>query len=141
MHLVGSASMVEQPAPCLEACPPHSYEVSFAHCHGCCVFRTSPATHSNPNPPAIPIQSRHSFRSGEGHSFRLEEGHQFRFDKGHSIRFKPATSGGLIRRTGRHFLLLRPALIEVVPLISILSAPVTRRSKMASATVGLLLPR
>ena len=41
----------------------------------------------------------------------------------------------------RHFLLLRPALIDVVPLITSSSAPVTRRSNMASATVGLLLPR
>lgn len=31
--------------------------------HFTCVFRTNPAKHSGPEPPAIPIQSCHSFRS------------------------------------------------------------------------------
>lgn len=85
-----------------------------------CVFWTTSAMHSSSNPPAILVRRRHPVRSDQGQVFRPKEGHSF--------RFKPATRAGCTAGSGDYFLDLRPALIEVVPLISIRSAPVTRRS-------------
>ena len=53
----------------------------------------------------------------------------------------PVVRVGGLQRQPCAFLVLRVARMDLLPLITTRSAPVTRRSKMASAMVGLLPPR